>query len=47
MAKGFMKNGVFHPINNDSTNDAVVKPDEQESEPHMNTKDVEKLKKRD
>jgi len=48
MANGKMINGKFHPFDNESTNDVSSdQVENQDVEPQMNSKDVEKLKKRD
>ena len=47
MAKGYMKNGVFHPMNKGST-DGVSSDqvENQDADSQMNPNDVAKLKKR-
>jgi len=46
MAKGFMKNGVFHPIDNDSEQGVSSEQVESHSESEVNQDEVEKLKHR-
>ena len=46
MAKGFMKNGVFHPIDDSAGSVSSDQVEQKEPEPQMNYNDIKKLKKR-